>query len=425
MAAGGVGMAAVAELLLAQGHDVSGCDSADSPRLRRLASLGVKTCTGHSPDHLTGVGRLVVSSAIRPDNPELLAAQAQPGLVIQHRSVALAGIAKAYRQVVVTGTHGKTTTSAMIVSLLEAAGLEPSYAIGSELTGRGSGAKLRAGSIMVLEADESDASFLNYRPEVAVVTNIEADHLDHYGDQAALTEAFRRFASLVVDPSVLIACAADPPAAALAKWAEESGQAPLVWTYSDEQADRSPVSLPGRHMRLNAAAAALVGEWFGVDPEVANRGLRQYAGTARRFESHGRPGGVTVLDDYAHHPTEIAATIAAARQLDQPGRILVVFQPHLYSRTNQFQAEFAAALSQADQVWLLDIYGAREEPVPGVTSELIAKRMDPAVVTLVSQPETVPAAIRAAARAGDIVFTMGAGDVTNLARPIVEALEQP
>jgi UDP-N-acetylmuramate--alanine ligase len=311
----------------------------------------------------------------------------------------------------------------MAVAALEAAGLEPSYAIGSELMGRGSGARLGRGEIMVIEADESDGSFLNYRPEVAVVTNVEPDHLDHYGDEAALRQAFRDFVAGVRPGGVLVACAADPGSAELAAWAGGAGLGIEVWTYGGPGHRGFAIpGLTGPHMALNAQAAALVAEWFGVEPAAARAGLAGFRGTARRFEARGRAGGVKVFDDYAHHPTEIAATLAAAREVAGAGRVLVVFQPHLYSRTRQFQVEFARALSAADRVWLLDVYGAREAPVEGVTSGLIAKQMDPGLVSLAGDGSDVAAAVAVEARPGDLVFTMGAGDVTELGPGILAAL---
>jgi UDP-N-acetylmuramate--alanine ligase len=434
-------MAAVAELLVAQGVAVSGCDGADSARLRRLGGLGVATCVGHDPGHLAGVDRVVFSSAIRADNPELVAARAAPNLVVEHRAEALARIANARRLVAVAGAHGKTTTSAMAVAVLEAGGLEPSYAIGSELVGRGSGARLGTGSVMVIEADESDGSFLGYRPEVAVVTNVEPDHLDHYGAEEALVEAFREFVARTLPGGVLIACAVDPGALALAEWARAAGLDLAIWLYGaaggqpggadgvgrgdgGEVADPRPSGPPGRHMALNARAAQLVGEWFGVAPALARAGLAGFAGTARRFESRGEARGVRVFDDYAHHPTEVAATLAAARDVAGQGRLLVVFQPHLYSRTARFQAEFAEALGGADRVWLMDVYGAREAPLPGVSSALIARRMEATKAERAPDRGVIGAAVARAARPGDLVFTMGAGDVTELGDEILRELRR-
>ncbi|MDR2114054.1 MAG: Mur ligase domain-containing protein, partial [Bifidobacteriaceae bacterium] len=269
MGIGGVGMAAVAELLVAQGLRVSGCDGKDSATLERLQALGIEVNVGHSPQHLTGLDRLILSSAILESNPELLAARRQPELVVQHRSEALAQLANVRRLVAVAGTHGKTTTSAMVVAALEAAGLEPSYAIGSELSGRDSGAHLGTGPVMVIEADESDGSFLNYQPEVAVVTNVEADHLDYYHTAAAYEAAFREFTARVQPPGVLVTDASDPGARALATAVQAGGVAAdgvEVWTYGLDSGPAEPIGIPlrGRHMALNAQAALLVAQWFGA-----------------------------------------------------------------------------------------------------------------------------------------------------------------
>jgi UDP-N-acetylmuramate--alanine ligase len=466
MGVGGVGMSAVAELELGQGNRVSGCDGRDSATLARLAALGVTTCAGHSPDHLEGVDRLVVSSAIKPDNAELLAAVADPAVAVQHRSQALAAFANGRRLVAVAGTHGKTTTSAMVVAALEAAGFDPSYAIGAELIGRGSGAHTGAGDLMVIEADESDGSFLNYSPLVGIVTNIELDHGDYYPTREAYFGAFVEFAARIRPGGCLIACACDEGARALMDHLAGDREAPQIIAYGPSRPahgqladpdlaggrplagrpsaqptpapppspEDRPSALIGRHMLLNAEAAALAAEWLGADPAAARSGLAAFAGTTRRFESRGQVDGVWVVDDYAHHPTEIAATLAAAREraaarrrrsgtgLGQ-GRVLVVFQPHLYSRTRQFARAFGEALAGADKVWLLDVYGAREQPMAGVDSGLIAAAMAPGQVEWARRRTELPAMVAAAARPGDIVLTMGAGDVTELAPLIVAELE--
>ncbi|MDR2379385.1 MAG: hypothetical protein LBD70_08190, partial [Bifidobacteriaceae bacterium] len=318
--------------------------------------------------------------------------------------------------------HGKTTTSAMIVTALEAAGFEPSYAIGSELTGRGSGARL-GGDIWVIEADESDGSFLNYSPELAVVTNIEFDHADFYPDPEAYFEAFAAFAGRIRPSGRLIACAADKGADALMERLRAAPSGPAVTAYGAAGGWRD-LGLAGDHLALNAEAAGLAAQAFGADPALVRAGLAAFAGAARRFEPRGRAGGVAVYDDYAHHPTEIAATLAAARRLaGTSGRLLVVFQPHLYSRTKQFAAAFGRALGAADRVWLLDVYGAREAPMAGVDSGLIASAMPGGAAALARDRAAVPPAVAAAARPGDIVLTMGAGDVTELGPAIVAELE--
>ncbi|MDR2567016.1 MAG: UDP-N-acetylmuramate--L-alanine ligase [Bifidobacteriaceae bacterium] len=422
MGVGGVGMAAVAELELGRGGRVSGCDGRDSATLARLAALGVATCVGHDPKHLDGIDRLVVSSAIKPDNAELAAALARPDVTVQHRSQALAAIANQRRLIAVAGTHGKTTTSAMAVAALEAGGFDPSYAVGSELIGRGSGARLGAGDVMVIEADESDGSFLNYAPLVAVVTNVELDHGDHYPSWEAYLEAFTAFADRILPGGCLIACECDQGARALMDHVAARPEPPEIIAYG-AGGGWSDLGLTGRHLALNAEAAGLAAEWLGADRERARAGLAAFAGTARRFEERGRAGGVAVVDDYAHHPTEIAATLAAARERVGAGRVLVLFQPHLYSRTKQFARAFGQALAGADQVWLLDVYGAREEPVAGVDSGLIAAALPKGRAEWARDRGAVPALIARAARPGDIVLTMGAGDVTELGPAILAELE--
>ena len=442
MGVGGVGMAAVAELGKAKGWQVSGCDGVASPTLEHLADLGVPTQVGHDPAHLAAVTTMVVSSAIKPDNPELVAAR-RAGLEVWHRSQALAALARSYRLLAVAGTHGKTTTAAMAAKALAAAGLDPAFAIGAEVLGHGSGAYLGHGEVMVIEADESDGSFLNYHPEVAVVTNVEADHLDHYGDEAAMVQAFQRF---VGQAGTVVLGVDDPGAGALAKWAEDQGIAVVGYGLSALSqvvleplsggavhlsgaagGERIDLSLnlpgPGWHLRLDAAAALLGAVLLGASPAAAAKGLAAYGGTGRRFEQKAKVGSIKVFDDYAHHPTEITATVAAARQV-APGRLLVVFQPHLYSRTKAFAAQFAQALALADQVWVMDVYGAREAPMPGVSGALITDQMDPAKARFVPERSAVAGAVAAAAMPDDLIITMGAGDVTALAEPIAAALAQ-
>jgi UDP-N-acetylmuramate--alanine ligase len=413
-------MAAIAELEAGRGAVVSGCDGSDSPALARLRALGVTTSVGHCPTHLDGIGRLVISSAIKPDNAELVAARERDGLVVEHRSRALARIAEGRRLVAVAGTHGKTTTSAMVVAALEGAGTDPSYAIGSTLVGRGSGAHIGADDVMVIEADESDESFFNYSPLVAVVTNIGVDHLDHYGTPEAYFAAFRRFTERIRPGGALIVGTSDEGGARLAGWLEGRPGAPQIVVYEEGW---TGLGLVGRHLELDAAAAGLAAEWLGASRAEARAGLSRFAGTARRFEARGEANGVSLFDDYAHHPDEISATLAAARERVGAGRVLVVFQPHLYSRTEQFAAGFAAALAAADVIWLLDVYGAREDPKPGVDSGLIAAAM-PAGREAVWLRDfaTVPGLVAAGAKPGDLVLTMGAGDVTSLGQPIMAAL---
>lgn len=433
---GGAGMSVVAELLADRGHTVQGSDAKDSPVLARLVSRGIRAFVGHAADQIGPGMVVVVSTAIRESNPELAHAR-HLGLEIIHRSEALARAAAGMDFVAVAGAHGKTTTSAMIALALREVGLDPSWAIGGTLRGVGSGAHLGQGRTFVAEADESDGSFLTYRPRIAVVTNVEPDHLDHYGSEEAFTRAFHEFLHRIVPGGLLVACRDDSGARALVEAARAAnircvsyGASPAIID-SDLVVDHEAISRGGEHYRLalqvggdhnrlNAAAAFAVGCELGAAPGDMAAALGTFAGTGRRFEERGVVGGVRVVDDYAHHPTEVAATLATARATVGGGRIHVVFQPHLFSRTRQFADRFAAALDLADDVVVTDIYAAREDPVPGVTSELITGAM--ARGQYVADRHEAARIIAARARPGDLVLTMGAGDVTELADEILDAL---
>jgi UDP-N-acetylmuramate--alanine ligase len=443
---GGAGMSAVARVLLGQGLPVSGSDAADSKALRALAALGAEVHVGHRAGNVAGAGQVVVSSAIRPGNPELVEAR-RLGLPVVHRSEALAAAMAGQSVIAVAGTHGKTTTTAMITVMLQAAGRDPSFAIGGDVAALGVNARWAGGGIFVAEADESDGSFLNYSPQFAVVTNVEADHLDHYGTAAAVTAVFEQFAALLPEDGVLIACADDPGAAALAASAAATrrvrtyGYSPdadiqlgstrslgstsnslLSFAVDGLDAEQElQLSVPGRHNILNAAAAFAVALELGVDPAVAAAGLAAFSGAARRFEARGEGAGVRVFDDYAHHPTEVAAALTAARTVAGGHAVHVLFQPHLFSRTREFAAGFAAALEHADSATLLPIYPAREDPIPGVTSDLIAGQLQRPGGYLEDPQEAVRAVVDRAVE-GDIILTVGAGDVTALASNLVELL---
>ena len=442
---GGAGMSAVARVLLAQGVPVSGSDAKDSPGLRALAALGAETFVGHDAAHVAGVDTVVVSTAIREQNPELAEARRR-GLRIIHRSVALSAAMGAQDLVAVAGTHGKTTTTAMVTVMLREAGLDPSFAIGGDVAALGVNAAHGAGRIFVAEADESDGSFLNYTPQIIVVTNVEADHLDHYGTEEAVFASFDAFAALLPADGLLVACADDPGALGLARRSPGSRVAtygydagadvrvletrPLgagsssILRYNVDGAAgevRLDLRVPGAHNILNAAAAFTVALGLGVDPETAAAGLATFTGAARRFESRGTVRGVRVFDDYAHHPTEVHAALKAARTVAGGHRVHVIFQPHLFSRTRNFAVEFAAALDLADTATVLDIYPAREDPIEGVTSELITSRLH-VDGGFESDPERAVARVADAAREGDIILTVGAGDVTRLGTELVDRL---
>jgi UDP-N-acetylmuramate--alanine ligase len=453
---GGAGMSGIARIMLARGSTVSGSDSASSGLLDELARAGARVAVGHAAANLGAADTVVVSTAIRPDNPELVAAQ-QRRLRVLHRAAALASLMQGFAGVAVTGTHGKTTTTSMITTVLLHSGAEPSYVIGGILAETGLGAAPGGGRFFVAEADESDGSFLMLTPDAAVVTSVEADHLDNYGTLAAVQNAFAAFAERVPAGGLLLVCGDDPGARALLAKAAP-GVTTLTYGAADDASYRvsdirprgmrstlavtggpgtalaglpaggRPVPLeiavPGRHNALNAAAAFALTVQLGVPVADVVAGLAAYRGARRRLELKGEADGVQVIDSYAHHPTELAADLAAARDIAgaDGGRIIAVFQPHLFSRTRMFAAEFGAALSRADEVIVLDIYAAREDPEPGVTGRLVADAVPGGRAVFLPDKAAVPAAIAGLAKPGDLVLTMGAGDVTTLGPQIVAAL---
>jgi UDP-N-acetylmuramate--alanine ligase len=442
---GGAGMSVVAALLAAHGLEVSGSD-AGAGGLPAVRAAGVVAHLGHDAALVDGAGTVVVSSAIRATNPEVLRA-GELAVPVLHRSQALAALLAGHRGVAVAGAHGKTTTSAMVAVALAHAGLDPSWAVGGTVLQSATapadpvgGAHAGGGDVMVIEADESDGSFLAYRPEIAVVTNVEPDHLDHYGSREEFERAFADFAAGVT--GTLVTCDDDPGARRLAtaaaaagtrvisygtgdvdvrvgRWSPHDGGGTMTLTWADEAPVLLRLAVPGAHNALNAAAAWTVARLLGVDASTAADGLATFMGTGRRFEQRGTAGGVRVVDDYAHHPTEVAALLRAARTVAGSGRVLVLFQPHLFSRTRAFSAEFAGALSLADEVVVTDVYAAREDPDPTVSGALITDAMGP---TARFVPDRVAAAhvVAGLARPGDLVLTVGAGDVTALG-PVILA----
>ena len=453
IAIGGVGMSGIARIMLDRGLTVSGSDAKDSATLDGLRAAGATVWAGHDAAHLDGVRTVVVSSAVRETNPELARARAD-GLLVLHRSQALAALMAGRRVVAVAGTHGKTTTTSLAAVAVRYAGGDPSYAIGGELTEGGSNAHHGTGDVFVAEADESDGSFLVYDPQVSVITNVEPDHLDHYGTPEAVEAAFDAFADRVRPGGVLVACADDAGSARVARRAADRRTDLTVLTYgTSAEADvrleeivdapegvrfrlggpwaagmpgrEVALAVPGRHNALNAAAAwtaATVG--LGIEGDTVSRGLGTFTGTRRRFEFKGEADGVRVFDDYAHHPTEVAAVLRAARGVVGAGRVVAAFQPHLFSRTRIFAADFAAALALADEVVVLDVYAAREDPEPDVSGALIADAVPlPAEqVAFVPGFDDVPAELARRARPGDLVLTVGAGDVTVLGPRVLTAL---
>ncbi|WP_377641929.1 UDP-N-acetylmuramate--L-alanine ligase [Oryzobacter terrae] len=445
VAIGGAGMSAVARLLVQAGVPVSGSDAADGPALEALRAAGAgPVAVGHHAAHVEDADTLVVSSAVRDDNVEVAAARAAGALVL-HRAQALAALMADRRRVAVAGANGKTTTTAMLVVGLDAAGAEPSYAAGAEIAQLGTNAALGRGAAFVVEADESDGSFLAYRPHVAVVTNVQPDHLDFYGTAENVVAAYERFADSVDPEGLLVACHDDPGSRALADRARASGRRVVTYGF-DEGADlrvttseadglgsRSTLSrdgrtlsldllVPGAHNVLDACGALLAAvDGCGADTDAVLAGLAGFTGARRRFEVRGEVGGVTVVDDYAHNAPKVAAVVGTAAAIVRRaggGALRVVFQPHLYSRTRDFADAFAVALAPADHVVLLDVYGAREAPVDGISSALVGDplRALPGERTVVvgASAEDAVSQVAAAARPGDLVLTVGAGDVTRL-----------
>ncbi|MFC8451192.1 UDP-N-acetylmuramate--L-alanine ligase [Kitasatospora sp. NPDC057223] len=446
---GGAGMSGLAKILAVRGAKVSGSDSKESETVLALRTLGARVHVGHAAGNVPdGASSIVVSSAIREDNPELAAAR-ERGIPVVHRSDALAALMGGRRALAVAGTHGKTTTTSMLAVSLAELGLDPSYAIGGDLDAPGSNAHHGVGEIFVAEADESDRSFHKYAPEVAIVLNVELDHHANYASIEEIYESFDTFAGRITPGGTLVISADHAGARELTARiagrdglnivtvgaAEDAtvrvlsvaarGMTSEVTVLLDGAELTFTVSVPGRHYAHNAVAALAAGAALGVPATDLAKALGSYTGVRRRLQLKGEAGGVQVIDSYAHHPTEMAADLEAIREgLEGEGRILVVFQPHLFSRTQQLADEMGQALALADASVVLDIYPAREDPIPGVTSELIidAAHRAGADVTAEHAFDAAPALLAGLARPGDLVLTMGAGDVTNLGPEILKHL---
>jgi UDP-N-acetylmuramate--alanine ligase len=453
---GGIGMSGIAELLVNLGYVVSGSDAKRSPVTERLATLGIEVSYGHAAAHVGGADVVVTSSAVRAGNPEVAEA-ARRQIPVIPRAEMLAELMRLRYAIAVAGSHGKTTTTSMIALVLERAGLDPTAVIGGRLSAFGSNARLGRGELMVAEADESDGSFLKLFPTLAVITNIDHEHLESYGGFADLQQAFVDFANKVPFYGGVVACADDAHLAAVVPRmnrrvttygiAGAAGVAGVDVTAGDvvlgpmsvsatvhHRARRLPgtgqaaalgtltLHVPGRHNLLNALATVAVGLELGLPFDRIAAGLEEFRGAERRFEIRGEPNGILVVDDYGHHPTEIAAVVDAARALQR--RIVVAFQPHRFTRTAALMDAFGPALSGADHVLLTDIYAAGEEPIPGVTLEALATaiRRDVAALDVVPRLEDLPAAIARVARPGDVVITLGAGSIGGVADRVVEVL---
>ncbi len=468
---GGAGMSGIARILLARGGQVSGSDAKESRGVIALRTRGAQIQVGHSPealDLLPGGPTVVVTThaAIPKDNPELVEARRR-GIPVILRPEVLAALMDGYRTLLVSGTHGKTSTTSMAVVGLQHCGGNPSFAVGGELNESGTNAFHGTGDVFVAEADESDGSLLQYAPDVVVVTNVEADHLDFFGSEEKYVAVFDAFTERIRSGGTLVVCLDDPGSAALAqrthaalrargvrvlgygegthrdlapdvtliaqlldyKPRAEGGM--LKVRFSDENRKVTErailLSVPGRHMALNAIAATIAVVSMGFPTATVIEGIEAFGGVHRRFQLRGTEQGVRVFDDYAHHPTEVRAVLTAASEMvakqAEPGRVVVAFQPHLYSRTEQFAAEFAEALSLADEVVVLDVYGAREDPLPGVTGERITEKVTASAHYVPIQSE-VAGMVAGLARSGDVVITMGAGDVTMQGPTILNALAQ-
>lgn len=428
---GGAGLSGIARIMLGRGVVVSGSDGTDSPTLDALRTLGARVSLGHQSSHVADVDTLVVSTAIAEDNPEYREAVRQ-GLRILPRSAALASVMAGRRVVAVAGTHGKTTTTSLLTVALQAAGADPTYAIGGDLSATGVNAAVGASELFVAEADESDGAFLVYEPEAAIVTNVDADHLDQWGTPEAYAVAFDQFADRIDPAGFLVCCVDDPGAARLAQRQRDAGRRVITVSSShDAGADVGPDALagvtlwsPGDHFLADALAALAAGIELGRDPEALVRGIAGFTGTRRRMELKGEVRGVRVYDSYAHHPTEITGDLQSARLLAGEGRLLVAFQPHLVSRTRIFGAAMGQALSAADEVLVLDLYLAREEADPAVTSRLVADAVAlPEGRVATCTLADAGAALVGRARPGDLVLTLGAGTVTQVGPEVLRLLD--
>ena len=442
---GGAGMSGIARIMLAKGFSISGSDKSESAMLTSLKALGAEIFIGHASQNLGNAQMVIISSAINESNEELLAAKAK-GLPIIARATALAWLMSESTSVAIAGTHGKTTTTAMLTVALQSAGLDPSFAIGGTINTAGTNAHSGTGTIFVAEADESDGSFLAYKPTGAIITNIELDHVDHFPNEAAVFAVFEQFVSSIKQGGFLVACGDDAGVNTLLKRIKRSdlqihlygkgssndfridkihlapkGSSSVV-SSTGRKVGELNLAVAGEHNLLNGLAAFAAASALGAVETKVLDGLASFTGTKRRFELKGEVGGVKVIDDYGHHPTELTVTLTTAKNLAQSGRVIVIFQPHRYSRTAAFAKQFSAALALADFSYLLEVYAASEKPLPGVSSLLIAKAMNPQQVKFEPSMIEVVNEVVAMAKSGDVILTLGAGDVSSLGEPILQAL---
>jgi UDP-N-acetylmuramate--alanine ligase len=449
---GGIGMSGIAEVLLNLGYKVSGSDLKLSPVTERLAAMGAKVFAGHAPENIAGSDVVVISSAVRSDNPEVQAARAQHIPVIP-RAEMLAELMRLKYGIAVAGMHGKTTTTSMIAAAMAAGGLDPTVVVGGRVDALGSNARIGKSKYLVAEADESDRSFLRLSPIVEVVTNIDREHMDCYRDLRDVEQTFLAFMDLVPFYGIIVACADDENLRNLLpqvrrrvltygthdnvdfritgrRFAPGDGERLSLSSfhihYRGADLGEFRLRVPGAHNVLNAAAAVAVGMGLDVPVDRIREALEQFNGVDRRFQVKGRVNGVSVIDDYGHHPTEIRATLAAARQCGF-GRVHVIFQPHRYSRTQLLMDEFATAFGDADSLVLLDIYPASEAPIPGVTSLALAERIAQNGPTRVARAASFDEAAQLAcesAQPGDMILTLGAGNVSQLGAIVLQRLAE-
>ncbi|WP_248582136.1 UDP-N-acetylmuramate--L-alanine ligase [Nocardioides sp. InS609-2] len=425
---GGAGLSAIARIMARRGLPVTGSDNQDTPFLPSLRELGVTCHLGYAAGHLGDADTVVVTTAARDDNPEVLEAQRR-GLRVLPRSAGLAAVMAGQRVLAVAGTHGKTSASSLLTAALLHAGADPAYAIGGVLSATGLNADAGSDALFVAEADESDGAFLVYSPYAAIVTNIEADHLDQWGTEEAYRAAFTEFVGRIDADGLLVTWADSDATRDLAAAARAAGRRVITYGRSTD-ADVTPADLevellvPGEHNVMNALGALALGAALGFDAGSLRAGLASYAGTARRMELKGAARGVRVYDSYAHHPTEIAGDLQAARSVAGPGRVIAAFQPHLVSRTRIFGAEMGAALGAADEVVVLDVYLARDEVDPDVTGALVADAvpLPEGCVTFVPDFDDVPAELVRRASDGDLIITLGAGTITSIGPRVLELL---
>jgi UDP-N-acetylmuramate--alanine ligase len=440
---GGAGMSGLARIALSHGISVSGSDAKDSSVVIALSALGAVVSTTHSADNVDGSDLVVYSTAISESNPERIRAQ-QLKLPILSRAAALALLMSDSKSIAVAGTHGKTTSSSMLAVALQACGADPSFAIGGTITASGSNAHRGTGEIFVAEADESDGSFIEYHPFAAIVTNVEHDHVDFFATLESVAQAFRDFAATIQQGGFLTYCADDAGAVALSETVKSielvsygvsevadlridqielltlGSRARAIW--KGKSVGHIELQVPGQHNLLNAAGVLATALKLGFPIAELLTGLATFRGTGRRFELKGTVHGVRVIDDYGHHPTEIHVTLEAARRYADEGRLIVIFQPHRYSRTKAFAAKFATELDLADRAIVLEVYAASEKPIDGVSSRMITSMM--------SKGEYIPNFVEvtdsviADAQPGDVIVTLGAGDVSSLAPIIVEGLSR-